>query len=379
MVGLSSCGGGGGSTPTTNNNSDSTLQTQTIAFNPSTINKLTTDNNFTIALSNAGSGSGTVSFSSSNNSVASINGNIVIISSAGQTTITATKAADNVYSQASAQLTLIVSKASQNNLNFASTTINKIVSDAPFTNHLTGGSGSGAINYTTSGNNTAVTINNSTITIVTVGTIVITAIKASDDNYLATSASFTLIITSIGQSQAILGPLSGATVIAYRLSDLTIPIETLQTTTGTNLITTGRFVLTLPNVADDDWILVKVSGGQDIDANDDGVLDGNPTVNTGDVHSIAQAKDWREGGANVNVLSEIAFRQVERVLSSASSSTLAGHFDNMAEYLINDLDSDGSITYKDIVKFSPLNAEYKRKLNFGYSSFLQNIKQKVHL
>lgn len=83
--------------------------------------------------------------------------------------------------------------------------------------------------------------------------------------------------------------------------------------------------------------------------------------------------------ANVNVLSEISFRQVEHILATVSSDTLRAHFANIAQELINDVNDDDDITYKDLVMFNPLKTNDKSSLNFGYTSFLQNIRQQGSL
>ena len=74
--------------------------------------------------------------------------------------------------------------------------IAKTTNDVPFTNVASGGAGSGAISY--SSNNTAVaTVNSSTseVTLVGVGTAVITATKAADANYAAATANYSLNVT----------------------------------------------------------------------------------------------------------------------------------------------------------------------------------------
>jgi len=67
---------------------------------------------FTKALSNTGSGSGAITYSSSDTSVATVNNSgVVTILKVGSTTITATKASDGTYAQASVSYTLTITKA----------------------------------------------------------------------------------------------------------------------------------------------------------------------------------------------------------------------------------------------------------------------------
>ena len=73
-------------------------------------------------------------------------------------------------------------------------------------------------------------------------------------------------------NQARLGPLSGAVIHAYRLSNLRVPVEGPITafSSADNLNTAGLFNLELSGIPDDEWILVTASGGRDLDADDDG-------------------------------------------------------------------------------------------------------------
>lgn len=73
--------------------------------------------------------------------------------------------------------------------------VNAILDDASYSNPASGGAGTGAITYTSSMPSLAkVDANTSQVTLVTVGDVVITASKASDANYLAAQASYSMHI-----------------------------------------------------------------------------------------------------------------------------------------------------------------------------------------
>ncbi|MEH6824552.1 MAG: hypothetical protein V7629_11640 [Motiliproteus sp.] len=92
--------------------------------------------------------------------------------------------------------------------------------------------------------------------------------------------------------QAVLGPLAGAEIRAYLLTDLTTPIAGPITANGslTDPDQAGRFELTLAAVSAETWVLFTATGGQDIDADDDGELDPTPTPSNGVVHALATAE-----------------------------------------------------------------------------------------
>ncbi len=147
----------------------------------------------------AGEGNGAVTFESSDTSVATIDTTgLVTIVASGFTTITATKAADGNVTEQTASFILTVndpSKQTQDALN-AGSDVAKVVGDAKFTQAATGGSGTGAITYSSSTEAVA-TVNATTgeVTIGGAGTTTITATKAGDDTYNPISDSYTITVT----------------------------------------------------------------------------------------------------------------------------------------------------------------------------------------
>lgn len=68
------------------------------------------DGPFTLALSEAGSGTGAVTFTSSDPDILKIEGNTAAICRAGEVTVTAVKAADDTYNEATADIVLVIAK-----------------------------------------------------------------------------------------------------------------------------------------------------------------------------------------------------------------------------------------------------------------------------
>jgi hypothetical protein len=167
-----------------------------------------------------------------------------------------------------------------------------------------------------------------------------------------------------------LGPLAGATIKAYLLTDLDTPIET---TTAADLPggmeVAGRFHLTLGGVGSDEWVLVSATGGRDIDFDDDGVLDATPTANQGTIYALAKASDWRSGGVILSALSDMAWRYTENLVDQVAPDELHKRLDSLAQYLISaDINGDELIDGNDFTAFIPSNTAHQAKLSFAYAN-----------
>ncbi len=144
-----------------------------------------------------GSGTGAVSYSSNNPSVCSIAGTILTAAGVGSCIVTATKATDTTYNAASDTFTLTVNKATQATLNVFATpsTVPYQTTSALST---TGGSGSGAVTYTS--NNGNCTIISATLTGAIVGSCIVTATKATDANYNAATGTVNVTVSQASQT-----------------------------------------------------------------------------------------------------------------------------------------------------------------------------------
>ena len=152
-----------------------------------------------------GTGTGGLTYQSSDTSVATIAATTgeVTIEGGGRTIITATKAGNSDYNEATARYILTITKVEQAAFAFASDMVAKTFGDTTFTFTPTGGSGTGAITYQSSDPAVAtISATSGEVTIVSDGTTTITTItatKAADATYNAATASYTL---SVKASQA---------------------------------------------------------------------------------------------------------------------------------------------------------------------------------
>jgi gliding motility-associated-like protein len=149
------------------------------------------DPSFTLTAPSSTS-TGAFTFSSSNPTIVSISGSTATIVGAGTVTITITQAADATYNAGSISIVVSVAKSNVRLSGFGP--IDKTTSDAPFNLVAPVSPSSGAVTYTSS-NPAVATIVGNQVTIVGVGTAIITANQAADANYEA--ASITAILTVI--------------------------------------------------------------------------------------------------------------------------------------------------------------------------------------
>ena len=149
----------------------------------------------TIAIVNPLSNSaGAFSYTSSNTGVATISGSTITMTGVGTTTITATQASTTIYSSASTTNTLTVSRISPTISGFTIPT--KTIGNADFNlTAPTSTNSPGAFSYT-SGNISIATIAGNTVSIVTSGTVAITAVQEASGNYLTGSITANLVINN---------------------------------------------------------------------------------------------------------------------------------------------------------------------------------------
>lgn len=205
-----------------------------------------------------------------------------------------------------------------------------------------------------------------------------------EDDATGTDSISVSAIATTGSNQALLGPLSGAEIIASRLNDPTTVIESVTANISIDIDNAGTFDLALTGVSDDEWILITATGGKDIDTDDDGVPDVEPRLNNGTVYAIGKASDWREGG-RITAVSDIIYRSLMLDLNPtlATPVDIENKLNEIAFKWILDINNDSNVSYKDIVSFTPYNnrsdllIDYDLILATYVSAILSNQKERV--
>jgi hypothetical protein len=172
----------------------------------------------------------------------------------------------------------------------------------------------------------------------------------------------------LAHQAAIVGPLAEAEITAYQIESRSQALEgPVFTPLSDNFLAAGTFDLSLVGLNDTDWVVVAATGGQDIDHNGDGILDPRATSNSGTLHALAQAGDWRSRHLRITPLTELAWRFVENLIDFVSPEELEIRLEDLARYLIReDIDGNGRIDWYDILVFDPANPLHHAKLTTSY-------------
>ncbi len=121
-------------------------------------------------------------------------------------------------------------------------------------------------------------------------------------------------------------------------------------------------------LSESDFVIVAVSGGQDTDANDDGVP-GDSVQNTGTIYALMTADQFAAGNFIVSAITDIAYQYTKNLIGQADNSWLQTRLNDVAKiFFISDLNGDGTIDSKDLLMFVPTDAAHKSKLSFDYQS-----------
>jgi YD repeat-containing protein len=183
-------------------------------------------------------------------------------------------------------------------------------------------------------------------------------------------------------AQALKGPLSEAHFIITKMSDDSVLAEG-TTTKGNGVDVDTAGLIQVPQSAKNSvasgLYIVNVSGGKDIDADDDRVWDSNPKNNLGEFHAIVSEANIKNGNfeRKVNFLTEFSYIYImhEKKRHSqyySSEANVKKILNDIAIFLLkDDVDGDGDIDSNDISKWNPANdidkldVYYKEKGDIG--------------
>ncbi len=172
------------------------------------------------------------------------------------------------------------------------------------------------------------------------------------------------------QGQAILGPLIGAGVEIYTLSALnSAPVYTTTTSSGDRLDQAGLFTIPKDLVDDNKLYLVKVAGGQDIDADDNGLMDDNPTPNQGAIHALLTPSQIRSNNFHISILTELLYQRLYYLLAANyPKETLLLELNRRAPLVLAaDVDGDGDRDADDVAAWHPVRDA--TKLRHGFEAY----------
>lgn len=166
-----------------------------------------------------------------------------------------------------------------------------------------------------------------------------------------------------GRCLAQMGRLANAEISIYKVnSDGSMEkIYTETTTPAAELEGIGHFRVP-GNLGMDEWYVIQVKGGENWDANNDGVIDAEPTPNKGVIRSVAQGSDIYRAMQNeyfrVTPISEVLYEKVSPILKyKGLVSDLDNRLDTMAKQIFDRslIDPDREVTRRDVYRFDPVN------------------------
>ncbi|GAB6073482.1 LVIVD repeat-containing protein [Nautilia lithotrophica] len=178
-----------------------------------------------------------------------------------------------------------------------------------------------------------------------------------------------------------LGNLANAKVEIYEVENNgSLKLKWIEiTSNGNSLNDIGKFNLHSNELKQDVFYVYKVSGGHDWDADDDGVMDNNYTINKGIIRAIAKGEDIIEAGNDfkVTMISEIVYEKVAKTLKyNFNQSTFEKILNEKIAKVIKDIDSNGIIDNKDLIIFDPV--VHKNFLTEFYKIKKNEIIEKIH-
>lgn len=231
-----------------------------------------------------GSGTGSTTYTSSDTEVVSVDANtgVLTINTVGSATVTAVKASDDEYASAQASYTITVLKAEQTELTFGAESVTVYIDETPEENPVSGGSGTGALVYTSSDESIAsVDAETGGVSILDEGRAVITATKEKDENYESASTQYTLTVLKYEQEELVFeysaiegatttvaseNPLSGGSgegQLSYASSNS--DVASVDSLTGeVSLLTPGTAVITAHKAKD--GLYFETSASYDVEA-----------------------------------------------------------------------------------------------------------------
>ncbi len=163
------------------------------------------------------------------------------------------------------------------------------------------------------------------------------------------------VLRTIGSPRAmIFGPLSGATLNVYSVSDPDTAYYTATTEEN------GSFVSApLSSLEPGTLVLLTASGGSDMLSE---------VQNQGTLHALITVEDYNSRSARVSILTDIAWRYTKNLIGKAPVDEILARLDYLATvFLAADLTGDGKIDAKDLQAFDPGNQVHRDALSFDFT------------
>ncbi len=125
----------------------------------------------------------------------------------------------------------------------------------------------------------------------------------------------------------------------------------------------------------DAFYLITVTGGADIDANGDGIIDSTGTDLATDLHAIVTGEQLALPLLRVNLMTEAVYQALQADLSTLTKEALSDELGELSEKLIGETKDGTTPTYEDVLAYSP---SAKLPSYAGPEIFAQRLRRSVH-
>jgi hypothetical protein len=179
-------------------------------------------------------------------------------------------------------------------------------------------------------------------------------------------------VTSPGK--VLLGPVANASIQVFSLEAQDTPLCETASNGGTDLETAGNFEIPAGCISPGMDYLIIATGGQDLDADDDGVLDETSTTVNGQVRALLSTEELSADGWKISALTESVYQSVKFHLDGADRETIENLKKSAATTLLSESrDSDNDVSYSDILQWDPREHNDKLKDKTQVDDLLRTI------
>lgn len=150
------------------------------------------------------------------------------------------------------------------------------------------------------------------------------------------------------------GSVVGARVDVYRIGyDQEEPDCTAVSTTGTDLANAGQITFPRSCFTAPGHYLLITSGGRDVDSDNDGEWDSQPTDINGRLSTVMSSAALERGGWQLNPLTSAAVQMAGSLNEYSTEQQVLAAFNNVAELLlVADVNGDDNIDYDDVLSWN---------------------------
>jgi uncharacterized protein (TIGR02145 family) len=174
-----------------------------------------------------------------------------------------------------------------------------------------------------------------------------------------------------------LGYISGGTVNLYEKKDLTKIVASTTTSKSTNINEAGSFTFENIEYDENEYYILEVIGGYDIDSNDDGIIDTSTQVELkGKFYAIVGGNDLINNSIRITALSDMAYLKIKDNLQNLSNNDIQQKLNEFSNEYLYDINEDNIVNHKDLNHFNP--TSHRSKTKKSYSSILNIYVPKLH-